>query len=425
MRNCRRVMAAAIVGSIGGLGGEANASGFQVRQNSASGLGTSFAGAAAAAEDITTIFNNPAGMTRLSGHQAAVVTTAINSSIEFAGGARTGAGAPISGGQEGDAGTTHLVPAAYLFYDATPDLKFGVAITSPFGLGNDYDDDWVGRYHALSSRLKTINFNPNIAYRMTRWLSLGGGVVLQYAEARLANAINSTTIAGAPLSDGRFEVDGDDIGYGFNLGVLLEPRKDTRIGLTYRSKIEQTLEGDIDFTMPAPLAGLPAFRDSNGSASTNLPEVVTFGVYHDLSPQFALMADIQWTRWSRFDRLTIVRDDGTIVRNQPQDWDSTFFLAVGAAYKVDDRWSLRAGAAYDQTPVRDEFRTARIPDEDRYWLSIGAGYKWNDWLQLDAAYAVNFVRDASINEASATGDRLTGTYESIIHILGVQVRMRF
>ncbi len=426
MQPKHRVRFLLAAGAIGFSAGEAAATGFQIRENSATGLGTAFAGAASAADDISTIYNNPAGMTRFSGHQAGVVGSVVGTSVKFSGTGSAATGSKLSGGEGGDAGGYFLVPAGYLLYDYAPDLKFGLAVTSPFGLTTEYDSDWVGRYQGIRSELQTISVNPNIAYRVNDWLSVGGGIVVQYAKAELTNAVNSRTISGgAPLADGLFKVTGDDVGFGFNLAVLIEPRADTRFGLTYRSKINQTIKGDIDFTMPAPLSALAAFGDSGGRASTTLPEIVTASVYHDLTPQLAIMADVQWTRWSRFKSLVIERDDGTVVRDQPQNWESTYFFSLGAAYKLDSAWTLRAGVAYDQSPVKDEFRTVRLPDEDRFWLAFGVGYRWNDAVVFDAAYARNFIRDGQIDERSATNDRLTGTYKTSIDLFAVSARIRF
>ena len=178
-----RGLAAALAAGIGlGSIGESWGTGFQIRENSTSALGNAFAGAAASTEDPSIIANNPAGMTGLSGNQASGDMSIIIPSAVFAGTGLTTARQMISGGNGGDAGSARPVPAAYGLYDVSPDLKFGLAITAPFGLKTQYNSDWVGRYQAIKSDLETININPNVAYRVFDWLSVGGGPTIQHTH---------------------------------------------------------------------------------------------------------------------------------------------------------------------------------------------------------------------------------------------------
>jgi long-chain fatty acid transport protein len=227
-------------------------SGFQLRENSASSLGNAFAGAAASAEDPSIIANNPAGMTELSGNQVSGDISIVVPSGVFSGMGLTVARQPISGGNGGDAGSAQPVPAAYGLYDASPDLKFGLAISAPFGLTTQYDIGWVGRYQAIKSDIETININPNIAYRVLEWLSIGGGPAIQHAHTEFTNAINATTLvhlaspllpAGLTLPDGSARVTGNSLSVGYTLGLLAEVSPGTRFGASYRSQISHRVEG--------------------------------------------------------------------------------------------------------------------------------------------------------------------------------------
>ena len=244
-------------------------SGFQVRENSAAALGNAFAGAAASAEDASTVANNPAGMMALRGNQVSGDLSIVIPSAIFSGAGLTATRGPISGGNGGNAGGAQPVPAAYGVYDAAPDVKLGLALTVPFGLKTQYDSDWVGRYQAIKSDLEVVNVNPNIAYRITDWLSVGAGPAIQHASAELTNAINSTTLAhlanpqlpsGLSLPDGYARVTGDSWSVGYNLGVLAEISPGTRVGASYRSQVSYRLDGTATLSVPAPLSADPRFQ---------------------------------------------------------------------------------------------------------------------------------------------------------------------
>lgn len=318
------------------------------------------------------------------------------------------------------------MPALYLMMEPAQSWRFGLAVTTPFGLATEYDPDWVGRYHAIKSELLTININPTLAYQVTDQLSLGFGVVAQYASAELTNAINMRTITGGLVpTDGRLAIEGDDWGHGYTAGLLYQPVAGTRLGFAFRSKIDHTLSGDLDFSVPAPVAANPAFRDGGGGADLTTPEIATLSAFHELTPDLAVMGELQWTNWSRFSNLVVKRDTGTVIRAQPENWQDTFFVALGARYRIADGWTLRTGVAYDQSPVREAFRTARIPDQDRTWVSLGLGYDFGPAFSAGLAYTHIFVRDADIDEISATGDRLRGRYENAVDIVALQATLRF
>jgi long-chain fatty acid transport protein len=418
-----------------GTATSAYAAGFALREDSAAQMGTAFAGAGSAADDLSTIFFNPAGMTRLSsGNQAQMVGTAIKPTINFDG-KGSGLLGPIGGSDGNDAGRWVFVPAFFGFIDATPDLKFGLAVTAPFGLKTQYENGWVGRYLAQNSTVDSIDINPNVAYKLTQQWSIGGGVSLQRFHGDLDQRINDTVVCaafGAPCAgDGFARFSGDSWGFGFNLGVLYEPQLGTRLGLSYRSRIEQRLSGTADFTVPSAI--LPAFRPGAAHAAITTPDNVLFSVTQVITPQFTLMSDLQWTNWSTVQGLTISNDaTGLGVSSSPTtsfNFKNTIFASVGGVYKLTEKWALRGGVGFDQTPVRNEFRTVRLPDEDRYIASVGFTWNVTDAVRVDASYLHFFLPDASItgsaNASSATGDTLTGNFKLHADEVGVSVRFRF
>lgn len=389
-----------------GCTGMAQAAGFALIEQNASGLGNAYAGQAASAQDASTIFFNPAGLTLLPDRQLVMAGHLIKPQAEFSGSSN------IGGGNGGDAGGLALVPNAYLAYRLTPDVHVGVGMNAPFGLKTEYDSTWAGRHHGIKSELKTINLNPSIAWKANDTLSLGAGLSIQYAKATLTN----TTAAGLAT------IKGDDFGWGFNLGALWKVSDATRIGVAYRSEVDQKLEGTAEFS---------AVPSQNGpvTASVTLPDSASLSIVHQLNPKLELLADVTWTGWSDFDELRIIRTSGALLGVTPENWSDSYRYSVGVNYRMNDKLTLRGGVAYDETPVSDAFRTVRIPDESRTWLAFGARYRLSNQTALDFGYAHLFVKDARINKTEtlpAIGAvTVTGTYDASVDILSAQFTHSF
>jgi len=434
---------------------EANASGFALRENSAEALGTAFAGNASSATFLSTIFNNPAGMTEFTGDRAQVSASVILPSEKFSGTANSVvpnpfppptnvASFPISGGNGGDAGKAGFVPAGYVLHSFTPDLKVGLAMTVPFGLQTVYQGDWVGRYFGVKSSIQNFDFNPNIAYRVNDWLSIGGGFSANYLNAELTRAIDMDAITGhppgtIPTGDANFRFKGDDWGFGYNLGVLLKPLEGTNLGLAYRSRVMHKLEGDATFTnVFPPLAANPAFASGSSQASINLPGNFDFSITQKINDSLRVAADVQWTNWAQIQSLSVVRTSGGVITTVPEHFQNTIFVSVGATYILEDTWTFRGGFAYDQSPVTDGFRTVALPDADRFWLALGVGYKFSEGFSVDFGYAHIFIPSSpSLNSSvnsnisylplsrSPFVDQIRGTYSAHVDLISLQTRFRF
>jgi long-chain fatty acid transport protein len=437
---------------VGWESGPARASGYALREQSASAIGNAFAGATAGADDLSYMFFNPAGITRLSGSQIIGGANLIMPQLKFHDGeASTATGATIGGNSGGsDAGEDALVPVFYGLWDVQESLdleeniKVGVGVNVPFGVETDYQDGWIGRYYGLHSKVQTVNVNPVVAWEVTKGVSLAAGLQVQYVKARLTNAIDFGTIGaarGIPGSDpgqqdGRGKASGDDIGYGFNVGALFEPWAGTRVGASYRSAIHHTLDGDGNFdlggsTVAKTLASTGAFQDTGIKANVTTPETVSFGVYHDITPEWAVMSEAAWTRWSRFHDLTIKFDNPAQPNSVTnEDWRDTWFLALGATWRPNETWTLRGGAAWDQDPTRNQTRTPRIPTDNRYWLSFGAGWTPLANVTVDLGYTHVFFDNASIKLSADDSDNaprgnLSGNFEDSVDIIALQARWVF
>jgi long-chain fatty acid transport protein len=401
------------------------AAGFAIIEQSVTGLGRAFAGSAAVAEDASTIFFNPAGLTNLSHAELDIGLNYIAPRSEFKdGGSSSPFGAPLTGGNGGDAGNNAIVPNIYYSHAITERTVFGLGINAPFGLVTEYNDTWQGRYHAVKSDLKTININPSLAFKVTDKLSVGFGIDLQKIELTLTKMADLGAVGGTSTSqtaDGKVNLEADDWSLGYNLGLTYQIQQSTRLGLAYRSKISHTLEGYG--TLHASTGELAA--DGNISGSVDLPESLSFAIHHQINQQWAIMGDVSWTRWSRFKELAI-NSDGTLPSSvKPENWENSMRYGLGLTYEHNYKWVFRGGVAFDETPISDEFRTSRIPGEDRKWVALGASYKYSDNIILDAGYTHIFFSDPTINDTDDRGYTLKGNYEASVDILGMQMRWLF
>lgn len=416
------------------MAGSAAASGFALLEQSGSGLGNAFAGGAASAEDASTIFYNPAGMSRLSGSQLAVAASEIRPSARFSGTVTGLAPLQTAGaGTGGDAGSWGLAPSGYFAMELNAKTRVGLGINAPFGLQTQYDANWMGNFQAIKSQIQTVNMNPAVSYQISDTVSLGAGLNYQHISGELSNAANYSALAfskgGNALlgavgtnSYGMSTLTGNDSAWGYNFGALVDLSPQTRIGMAYRSKIRYNLSGTSSLTnVPGALlaAGLP--QAQSVTVAMTMPDTFSFSGFHKLDDQWDWMADATWTDWSVVQQLNVLAANGSSLSNTPYNWNNTWRVSAGANYHYSEAWTARMGVAYDQSPTSDAFRNARIPDGNRTWLSLGGQYKPDKQSALDFGYAHLFVNSAAINQlqAAAAGN-LIGTYNNSVDILSVQ-----
>lgn len=405
----------------------APASGFALIEQNASGMGTAFAGQAAVAEDASTVFFNPAGLTRLSGRQLVAAGHVIQPSANFSdSGSSVGPTQTELGGSGGNAGVLAVVPNLFYAMPIGNRMAFGLGISDPFGLVTEYEKNWIGRFQAVKSDLQTININPSLGYKVNDAWSVGIGLNAQQAKAELSKMANYGA-AGAFFADqeGLATVEGDDWGWGYNLGFLYEPRADIRVGFSYRSKIDYTLEGNVSYAnRPALLAA--AIPNGPVSANVTMPASASLSLYKVLSPTWDLLADATLTEWSLFDRLTVLRPGGAVLDDTIENWHNTWRCSLGATWHVGEHLSWRFGVAFDESPVPDAHRTPRIPDADRFWLAAGLQYRMDNKRRMDVGYTHIFVEGSRVNiAANASTGTLVGRYDNQIDILSVQYTQNF
>ena len=458
----RSIMAVTLAGGLFAPAGETLASGFQLQEQNASGLGNAYSGQAAAAEDASTVFWNPAGMTRIPGRQVVGGLSLVAPSSDFNNTGSTVATFQTSlGGNGGDGGELGAVPVGYLTWQLNPQIWLGLGLNVPFGLATEWDSSWVGRFHAIRSELLTVNVNPSIAWKVNEAVSLGVGVNWQYIDAELTNSTNYSAAAfgaggaaalgalGLPGAcpgatpgagtgcEGVATLKADDNAWGWNVGAMFTLSPATRIGVAYRSEIKYNLSGTVSFAnRPALLnAGLP---DGNIKAQVTLPDTFSIGLSHQIDQRWQILADYTWTGWSSIQDLSIYRENGAPLTSTPLKFEDSYRVGVGANYQLSEPWKLRFGVAYDTTPVQDAFRTPRLPDQDRTWFATGAQWAFSKQGALDFGLAYLYIKKASSNLpnvepaanlpagfTAAPKGNLVGDYKADVWILSAQARYSF
>lgn len=388
----------------------ANAAGFHLREQSAAAQGNAYAGATAGAEDNSYTYYNAAGLTRTKGTQFTFGATYI---------APKATAKRVRGEQgERDADVENVVHAAIapsftISHQINDKWFVGLAGNSPFGMITKYDHEWVGSDHGVTSDVKTATFTPMAAYKINDQFSLGAGVQFQYLWAHLTSSASKKSV-------GMVREDGNDLALGYQLGGMYELSDRTRFGVGYRSEIKHKIKGKMKssenalmYSMEPEYAAQGAFINSllNQSIKVELdtPAMLSFGAYHDINERWSVMAEYQRVFWSSFQDLTFVSRTGNnapgkdYIASVSEKWRDTNFYAIGTSIKLDEQWKLRLGLAYDQSAVTLSHRTPRIPDSDRFWMSAGLGYQYNEHLSFNMAYTYINARKAQL-DTSLTGN---------------------
>lgn len=415
----RKAVAVVVGAALGAFAQGAFAGGFGIGTQSGSGVGNAFAGGAAAAEDASVAWFNPAGMSLLpKGKQISAALHMINPSFKFQNQGSTGAFAAPGTGDGGDGGDWAFVPNGFFTMDINPQWSFGLALNVPFGLKTEYDNGWRGQLTALKSEIKTLNVNPSVAYKINDRVSVGGGVSVQKIEAEL-----SSFAGGAGVST----LSADDVGYGFNLGLMAQVTPATRLGVSYRSSIKYDLEGTATFS--AAPAG-----NSNVAADLEVPDSFSISLFHALNPKWELMGDITRTGWGSIQQLRVVRTSGplsgAVLTTLSFNWKDTWRYSAGANFRWSDQTKLRFGLALDKTPTNDVDRTARLPDQDRTWLAFGVQRRVSKAGVLELGYAHEFIKDARVNNnvpgfTGCAAGCLSGSFENQADIFSIQYSHSF
>lgn len=376
--------------------GSAAAAGFQATGQNASGLGVSYAGSAAVADNASTVYYNPAGMTLIPGVQASIgwVGDVQNTRFHNRGSFDTGTPNVAVGDNGGDGADWNSLPNAYLSWQLAQNWHVGLGISRPYALASDHDSDWVGRYHAVKSEIRSLNINPSVAWKYSDRVSLGFGLNYQKLDLKFSN-INA--------ADALTSVRADDHAWGWNAGALFTLSPAMRVGVTYRSGIDYRLDGDRRLNL-------------------DTPGTFTLSVWQRVSDRWEAMGDLSYTNWKRFDNLNLTP-------TETYNFQNAWRFAWGAAYKATDAWKLKFGVAYERSPLRDRNRGARFNDTDRVWLSLGGQWRPSAAATVDFGYAYIYQRDHRVRSLQDFGGgdtaTLVGRFSNSGHVLGVQYSQGF
>lgn len=426
--------------------GQAQASGFQLKENSVKALGRAFAGSGVATGDASVVVNNPATMALFEGTTIQSDVTVIDLNAGFNGSGTDLLGGQLTGGDGGNAGGVTPIPALSIIHKLDNGLTLGAMVSAPFGLKTEYNEGWVGRYSALTSDLKTVDLTLSAAYEIIPGrFSVGAGLVYERAEAELSKAVDFGTLLFAnpatrplPFSrpqmrDGKAVVTGDDTGIGWIVGMNFRPTDKLAIGLSHRSEIDHDLQGKVDWTVPGDVATVfassptaaPLFRDGKGSAKLTTPSVTSLSVSYQLNDKLALMGDYAKTDWHSLQEIRI--DFGNPDPDSVEDfsWKDTNFWSLGAEYKLSEAFTLRGGVAYDETPTSLATRSPRLPDESRRWYSFGLTWNMSEHVEITAAYTRIEPSTPKIDLVDSSGHALSGDFDSNVNLVGISGQYRF
>lgn len=419
----------------------AHAAGFMLTEQSAGSLGRAYAGAGVDGTDLSGVYYNPATMVLHKGTALQAGFVGIGLNLDYAG---------EDGTTANGRNKSQAIPHGYFVHQINDKVWFGLGMTVPFGMGTEYDDDWAGNQHGISATILTFDLNPNFAFKLSEKFSVGVGASIQYAAADLKIRKNITgdankvlTVIGsqsqAKDASVRSEIDADSIAWGWNIGMMWSPSENLRFGVSYRSKIQHDAEGDLTIDqlsatstegadlsqiLGGALSQIGAYGDMDGSASVTAPAWAMASVAWDVNDLVSLYGTFRWTDWSSFDELKI-DGNGETKSTIPNKWRDTYLGSVGMDLRLTDWWTLRGGIAYESSPIANpQYRTAIIPDADRWWFAIGSSFKWSDNFQTDVSFAhLHGVHERNLYDSNGNKE---GRFRKLdAYLLGLQMVYKF
>mgnify|MGYP000619336338 CR=1 FL=1 len=406
----------------------AHAAGFMLTEQSAGSLGRAYAGAGVDGTDLSGVYYNPATMVLHKGTAVQLGLVGVGLNLDYV----DETGATANGRNKAE-----VIPHGYFVHQINDTVWFGLGVTVPFGMGTEYDENWVGNQHGISANIMTVDINPNFAFKLNEKFSFGFGASLQYAQADLTMR-KSLANMGIPNGEYTSEIDADSIAWGWNVGFMWSPVENFRVGVSYRSQIRHDAEGDLTLDHAnadaAPtMAALGMLNKFDGFATVTAPAWAMASVAWDVNELVSLYGTFRWTDWSSFDKLEITsngsvnipgsdpRPIGDTVVNK---WRDTYLGSLGMDLRLTDWWTLRGGIAYESSPIANpQYRTAIIPDADRWWFAIGSSFKWSDNFQTD----ISFAHLHGVHERNLYGaDGKEGRFRKLdAYLLGAQMVYKF
>jgi len=389
-------------------------------------VGLAAAGYAARAQDASTVFTNPAGMTRLDRPEIQIGVQPMYINLQFSPNSST-----TNTGADGDASA--WIPAGSMFYvqPLSKDLAFGFGVFGNFGLSLEYEDDWVGRYYGREVTLQGITFMPSVAYRVSPQISIGVGLGAMYATSKNKVALNNRPFDLIPdIPDGQLKLEDNDWGVNGKFGILYEPTKTTRFGATYTTQTVLKFSPDMEWSGLGP--GLENALQSRGLRNAQLglgfrlPQAVMVSAFHDVTDRLALLANVGWEQWSKFGMINIAVTDTDANTTTSLNFKDTWHGALGAQYRVCDPWRLSAGVAYDSSMINDDQRSPVLPLGDTWRFAVGGQYFWTPKVTVSGAYELVWGGNLPMTVSKPVPGTVSGEYKDMaIHAIDLTVNYKF
>ena len=410
---------AAAVAVASAFASEAFAAGFMLTEQSAGALGRAYAGVGVDGLDISGTYYNPATMVLHSGTklQAGFVHIGLNAEYES------------KDQTENGRLKSQTIPHGYITHQINDSLWAGLAMTVPWGMGTQYDNNWEGSDRGTETKMRSFDFNPNLAWKINDKFSIGAGMSIQYVAATLKM---SKEYMGSKL-DGEYKA--DSIDWGWNLGAMWNPTESLRFGVSYRSEIEHHTEGHFTVRTDPATAQMLQIRGQEGMLGKKDAELIVSGpawamatAAWDVNDRLSLYGTFRWTDWSSFTELNITDTHGKTQKMIQNHWKDAYLGSIGADYRISEQWTIRGGVGYESSPISNpRYRTSVIPDADRWWFAVGAGWKPTKNLQADMSLALlHGVHERNLYESEESSSEQIGRYKTLdAYLLGFQLVYAF
>ncbi|MFY3328296.1 outer membrane protein transport protein [Vibrio fluvialis] len=429
MKTNKKFLSIAVACGLASVSNLTQAAGFQLAEYSATGLGRAYAGEAAIADNAGTQWRNPAMLTYLKGTQISAGALYVNPNVDVEG--DVSFYGSTSSTSSSDYANDAVIPNFYISHQVNEKWALGLAFGTNYGMETELDSGFAASHFGDEAMVTTMEANANIAYQLTETVSIGGGIRYVMGEGHFgAKSPAQTEALGLTKGTTLKYMEGDDTSWGWQAGAAWQMTPNNRVGFAYKSEVDLKLSGSANMYVQS----YGKVLSDTGYMMLTLPATAELSTYHQLTDQFALHTSINWTDWSSFEKLQAELDTMGTVMVKEENWKDNYRFAVGATYQVDPKLALRSGVAYDTAAVSTKNRTITIPETDRIWLSVGAGYDVTEQLTLDAAFTYIFAKDADIlesrgydsdNSAEKVGGQFDGQMTGNVWIVGVQASYRF
>ena len=407
------------------MGTPAWSAGFSILEQSVPGAGRALAGMTADIEDPSALYFNAAAPAWFEKGKIIIGNHFLRAKAEF-----EDKGSTATGEDNGSFGGWSVIPNIYWVQPVSSTVSVGLGMSATSGTSTGYNTHWRGKYIALDTEIAVVSINPTISWKVLDTLSIGAGPVIEYADVCLSQVVpySLKPLPGGPYPDGQLKLKGDSVAMGFAIGALYIPVEGTRLGIGYRSRITHDL--DLEARVRK-VPGVGVVED-DAQADLDLPAMLNLGVQQDLTERWTVMADVCWSEWSVMEELKVNFDPkvaaalGKPSDTVPMDWRNCWRVGLGTEYDLNDKWTVRCGVAYDQTPVEDvEHRTPRLPDADRYWLTCGAQYRYSENITLDLGYVHIFFKDVKMDYRDVLGQTVKGDITGSADIFSMAMTYTF